>query len=106
MTPPTTVRSLLEATGITQGELARRSGINAGRISDYSNGKHTPSVTQMERMAHAAGMEMHVTFAPTDPDRWARAERVAKKVWRSMKLEMQEVPYEDLVWGAYNELSA
>lgn len=49
--------------GLTQAELARRTGMQSSVLSAYEHGRRQPSVAALARIAAAAGMELHL--APT-----------------------------------------
>jgi transcriptional regulator with XRE-family HTH domain len=49
------IRERMESEGISQSELARRSGIQQPRISDAINGKDEPGARKIARMADAVG---------------------------------------------------
>ena len=46
--------------GLTQEEVARRAGVARPSISQYENGKKDPSVTNLNRLIQACGMELHL----------------------------------------------
>jgi uncharacterized protein len=50
--------------GLSQAELARRTGIQSSVLSAYEHGRRQPSVSALARIAATAGMELHL--APTD----------------------------------------
>jgi transcriptional regulator with XRE-family HTH domain len=51
------IRDRMDAEGISQSELARRSGIQQPRISDALNGKDEPGSRKIAKMAAAVGGE-------------------------------------------------
>ena len=53
---PVAVWELLDQLGITQKELARRSGISAGYLSQLIRGEHNPSVRTQKRLQRALGV--------------------------------------------------
>ena len=53
---PVSVWELLDQLGITQKELARRSGISAGYLSQLIRGKRSPSVRTQRRLQQALGV--------------------------------------------------
>ena len=53
---PVAVWELLDELGITQKELARRSGISAGYLSQLIRGKRSPSVRTQRRLQQALGV--------------------------------------------------
>jgi hypothetical protein len=47
--------------GLSQAELARRSGLQASVLSAYERGRRQPSVAAMARIARAAGLELEIS---------------------------------------------
>lgn len=47
-----------EVSGLSQSELARRSGIAAPTISAYEAGRRDPTVTNLVRLLDAAGLDL------------------------------------------------
>lgn len=60
--PPTPAAALIRRAralaGISQVELARRSGIAAPTISAYEGGRRDPTVTNLVRLLDAAGLDL------------------------------------------------
>lgn len=52
--------------GLSQAELARRTGIQRSVLSAYEHGRRQPSVTALARIAGAAGFEVRVSPASDD----------------------------------------
>ncbi len=50
------LRALRVAAGLTQAELARRTGIHRPNIARVEAGRHTPSLDTLARIAHAIGV--------------------------------------------------
>ncbi|MDR1135964.1 MAG: helix-turn-helix domain-containing protein [Clostridiales Family XIII bacterium] len=48
--------------GLTQEELAERTGLQRSNISRLENGNYNPSLTMLTRVAKGLGMELHVEF--------------------------------------------
>ena len=55
-----------EAAGLTQSELARKTGIAQGDISKIENGNGNPSIKTLKRLAHGMGKLLKIEFV--DPD--------------------------------------
>jgi transcriptional regulator with XRE-family HTH domain len=55
------------ASGLTQAELARRSGVQSSVLSAYEHGHRQPSVAAMARIARGAGLELDLTPAQDGP---------------------------------------
>ena len=53
------LKSLIEEKGMTQKELARRTGLTEASVSRYISGHRTPRITQAYRMAWAIGIDMN-----------------------------------------------
>ncbi len=49
--------------GITQVELARRTGISQPNITRFESGNYNPSLDMMVRIAAALGMSLDINFA-------------------------------------------
>lgn len=61
------IRAMLDARksqGLTQQELAERTGIRQGDISKLEHGNGNPSLRTLQRLAAGMGMQMHLTFTP------------------------------------------
>lgn len=52
------------AAGITQKELAERTGIAQGDISKLENGSANPSLRTLQRLAEGLGMKLKLEFIP------------------------------------------
>jgi transcriptional regulator with XRE-family HTH domain len=65
--------------GLTQAELARRTGMQSSVLSAYEHGRRQPSAAALARIARAAGLEL--TVAPlSDQITLERSGRVLKDV--------------------------
>lgn len=53
------LKSLLEEKGMTQAELARRTGLTEASVSRYIKGERTPRILQAYRMALIIGVDMN-----------------------------------------------
>lgn len=61
------IRAMLDARksqGLTQQELAERTGIKQGDISKLERGNGNPSLRTLQRLAAGMGMQLHVSFTP------------------------------------------
>ncbi len=68
MTSATTIAQARERAGLTQRELAERSGTSAAAICEYEAGRRVPRVDTLERILAAAGGELVVAVRwPTPP---------------------------------------
>jgi len=56
----TIIKRAREIAGITQAELARRSGIAAPTISAYENGRRDPKVDSLLRLLDACGLDLRL----------------------------------------------
>jgi transcriptional regulator with XRE-family HTH domain len=65
--------------GLSQVELARRSGIQPSVLSAYEHSRRQPSVSALARIARAAGMELELS-ALSDEANLERAGRVLSDV--------------------------
>lgn len=59
------VRSLRLQTGLTQEEMAARSGTSQPTIAAYEAGVKSPTLATLKRMAAALGLDVAVSFIPT-----------------------------------------
>lgn len=53
-----------KASGLTQKELAERTGIAQGDISKLENGNANPSIRTLQRLAAGMGMKLQLAFTP------------------------------------------
>ena len=67
------LRELRLAAGLTQAELARRTGIHRPNIARVEAGRHTPSLETLARIANAIGVSTtHVLVSRSHERRYAR----------------------------------
>ena len=62
------IQAMIDArktSGLTQKELAERTGIAQGDISKLENGNANPSIRTLQRLAFGMGMTLKVEFIPT-----------------------------------------
>ena len=53
------LKSLLEEKGMTQAELARRTGMTEASVSRYISGQRTPRISQAYEIAEVIGIDMN-----------------------------------------------
>jgi len=53
-----------KARGLTQEELAARTGLHRSNISRLESGTYNPSFELLQKVAHGLDMEIHVEFRP------------------------------------------
>jgi len=82
------IREIRLQSGLTQAELARRSGLPRSVLSTYEHGHRQPSVAALARIAAAAGVELQL--APR-ADR-AVAEHAGKVLSQVLDLA-EQLPY-------------
>ena len=61
------IQAMIDArkqSGLTQKELAERTGINQADISKMENGTANPSIRTLRRLADGMGMKMKLVFEP------------------------------------------
>lgn len=61
------IQAMLDArksAGLTQKELAERTGIAQGDISRLENGNANPSLRTLQRLAEGMGMRLRLEFVP------------------------------------------
>ena len=59
------IQAMIDArkeTGLTQKQLAEKSGISQGDISKLENGNANPSLRTLQRLAEGMGKTLHITF--------------------------------------------
>ena len=52
--------------GLTQAELARRAGVPQSTVAKIERGRRDPSLSTLERLVNAAGLELRVQLTPRD----------------------------------------
>ena len=52
--------------GLTQAELARRAGVPQSTVAKIERGRRDPSLSTLERLVRAAGLELRIQLAPKD----------------------------------------
>jgi transcriptional regulator with XRE-family HTH domain len=52
--------------GLTQAELARRAGVPQSTVAKIERGRRDPSLSTLERLVRAAGLELRVQLASRD----------------------------------------
>ena len=63
------IQTILEArktAGLTQKDLAERTGIAQADISKLENGSANPSLRTLQRLANGMGMKLKVEFVPAN----------------------------------------
>lgn len=58
----TTLRILREAAGLSQAELARRSGLGKSQLSKYESGKELPKLASLEKLLRVLAAEPLTLF--------------------------------------------
>jgi transcriptional regulator with XRE-family HTH domain len=58
------IRRLRRRLGVTQGELVRRTGLQASYLSKVENGVVTPGLPNLNRIARAMGISLAELVAP------------------------------------------
>jgi len=61
------IKRIRAAGGLTQAELARRTGMQSSVLSAYEHGRRQPSVAALARIARAAGLELELVPAAHRP---------------------------------------
>ena len=59
------IQAMIDArkeTGLTQKQLAEKSGISQGDISKLENGNANPAMRTLQRLAAGMGKTLHITF--------------------------------------------
>ena len=55
------IAQIRRTSGLTQAEIARRSGLQSSVLSAYEHGRRQPSVSALARIARAAGLELEIS---------------------------------------------
>jgi len=55
------ISQIRSTSGLSQAELARRSGLQASVLSAYEHGRRQPSVAALARIARAAGLDLEIS---------------------------------------------
>lgn len=58
-----------KASGLTQKDLAEKTGIAQGDISKLENGSANPSLRTLQRLADGMGMKLKLEFVPANANR-------------------------------------
>ncbi len=61
------LRRIREGAGISQSELARRSGVDRATINKIEQGRRSPSIATLEALAETMGVEVADFFPKTQP---------------------------------------
>jgi transcriptional regulator with XRE-family HTH domain len=69
------IADILRTSGLTQAELARRSGLQQSVLSAYAHGHRQPSVAALARIAHVAGLDLAISPL-ADADALERSGRI------------------------------
>jgi transcriptional regulator with XRE-family HTH domain len=73
------IAQILDISGLSQVELARRSGLQAPVLSAYAHGRRQPSLAAVARIARGAGLQLELVPAKGD-DALEHAGRVLSMV--------------------------
>ncbi|MGY1714220.1 helix-turn-helix transcriptional regulator [Geodermatophilus sp. SYSU D01106] len=60
------IRQLREAAGLTQAELAERTGTSQSAVAHLESGRRIPTLTTLQKFAHALGRDVVVTLSCRD----------------------------------------
>lgn len=73
------IAEIRRASGLSQAELARRSGLQSSVLSAYEHGRRQPSVAALARVARAAGLDLAISPL-ADADALERSGRILPDV--------------------------
>ncbi|HEY7933557.1 MAG TPA: helix-turn-helix transcriptional regulator [Solirubrobacteraceae bacterium] len=73
------IAQIRRTSGLSQAELARRSGLQSSVLSAYEHGRRQPSVSALARVARAAGLELEIS-ALSDSDALERSGEILVQV--------------------------
>lgn len=85
---PELLSRIRKQSGLSQTELAQRSGIDRSALSAYERGRRQPSVAALSRVAAAAGLALDIV-----PARNAAAEEHAGRVLSQVIELAESLPY-------------
>jgi transcriptional regulator with XRE-family HTH domain len=60
------IQQIRRKSGLSQAEIARRTGIQSSVLSAYEHGRRQPSVAAMARIARGAGLQLELAPAAGD----------------------------------------
>lgn len=70
------IRAARTESGLTQTELARRTGTSQSAVARYETGAASPSVSTLERLLGAAGHRLEIRSTPGGPETDRRSARL------------------------------
>lgn len=82
------ITRIRRTSGLSQTEIARRSGLQASVLSAYEHGRRQPSVTALARIAAAAGMQLDLAVSPG-----AAADEFAGRILAQVLDLAESLPY-------------
>jgi transcriptional regulator with XRE-family HTH domain len=88
-----------ERRNLTQGELAKSSGLSRNTLSLLERGKTSPTVSTLKRLAGALGVDINAFFNPIDDERV-----IHTKNSRRPKLDLAQGVMSDLGVGMHDQL--
>lgn len=83
MTGAQVVREARRRAGISQQELAKRAGVHQPAIARWESGRADPSMSTVERLVAACGLELRLALA--QPDSGERS-----SIWGNLALSPEE----------------
>lgn len=92
----TAVTELLRRSGLSISALARRAGVSRASVSEYAHGHRQPRVGQLRRLAHAADLEVQISFATPQA---ARAQELADVLALADALPLRPQPRSVPTWA-------
>lgn len=99
MSPARLIADVLNRSGLTQAELARRAGLPRSVLNAYLKGTREPGAEAVLRIAAAGGVELEITERkpPVDPER-------ASKILNQVLGLAEALPYRPRAEMAYPPL--
>ncbi len=82
------IAQIRRTSGLSQAEIARRSGLQSSVLSAYEHGRRQPSVAALARIAAAAGMQLDLAALPG-----AAAEEHAGRILAQVLELAEALPY-------------
>ena len=69
------VREARRRAGMTQAQLAARSGVSQATIARIETGAVSPSLERVQSLVRAAGFDLEIHVVPIDDDAWVLAQQ-------------------------------
>lgn len=99
------VHDLVAGSDLSKSEVCRRSGLSRALLDDYLNGRKTPSLRQLQRVAAAVGLRLELRSGQPIrrvSDEYVAAMRLAGTLSRGRDSQSgQQLRFPHQVWAAF-----